>query len=53
MIASALVELSQYVDAESRDRYRAFADKQLRALAAPPYVGKDDRYCREARTSLE
>ena len=52
MIAAALVELSQYVDAESRARYRAFADKQLRALASPPYPGKDNRYCREALARL-
>jgi hypothetical protein len=38
IMASALIELSGYVDAESSDAYMAFAEKQVRALASPEYL---------------
>ncbi len=40
IMASALVELSQYVGAADRDRYRAFAVKQLLALSSDAYFSK-------------
>jgi len=42
IMASALVELSQYVGASDRGRYRAFAVKQLLALASPAYFSEGD-----------
>ena len=42
VIASALVELSQYVGAADRSRYRAFAVKQLLALSSPAYFSEGD-----------
>ena len=39
-MASALLELSQYVGGEDRARYRAFAVKQLLALASPEYFSE-------------
>ena len=42
VMASALVELSQYVGEADRVRYRAFAVKQLRALASPAYFSDGD-----------
>ena len=39
MAAAALVELSQYVGAVDRDRYRAFAEKRLLALSASASSG--------------
>ena len=42
IMASALIELSQYVGAEDRVRYRAFAVKQLLALASPAYFSEGD-----------
>ena len=42
VLASALLELSQYVDAETRARYRGFAVKQLLALASPAYFSEGD-----------
>ena len=39
-MASALIELSQYVGAEDRARYRAFAVRQLLALASPEYFSE-------------
>jgi len=40
IMASALLELSQYVGAEDRARYRAFAVKQLLSLASPAYFSE-------------
>ena len=37
LIASALLELGQYVDAEARKRYVGAAEDALRSLSAPPY----------------
>ena len=37
VMASALLELSRYVDAPLRRKYRAFAVKQLLSLASPAY----------------
>ena len=42
VMASALIELSQYVGEADRVRYRAFAVKQLRALASPAYFSDGD-----------
>ena len=42
IMASALVELSQYVGGADRARYRAFAVKQLLALASPTYFSDGD-----------
>ena len=39
-MASALLELSQYVGGADRARYRAFAVKQLLALASPEYFSE-------------
>ena len=41
-MASALLELSQYVDAHDRARYRSFAVKQLLSLASPAYFSEGD-----------
>ena len=41
-MASALLELSQYVGGEDRARYRAFAVKQLLALSSPAYFSEGD-----------
>ena len=41
-MASALLELSQYVDAPERARYRGFAVKQLLSLASPAYFSEGD-----------
>ena len=40
IMASALFELSRYVGEADRVRYRAFAVKQLAALASPAYLAK-------------
>jgi len=42
IMASGLLELSQYADAETRARYRAFAVKQLLALSSPAYFSEGD-----------
>ena len=42
IMASALVELSQYVGGADRARYRAFAVRQLLALASPAYFSEGD-----------
>ena len=42
IMASALLELSQYVDAAARVRYRGFAVKQLLSLASPAYFSEGD-----------
>ena len=42
VMASALLELSQYVDGAERARYRAFAVKQLLALSSPSYFSEGD-----------
>jgi len=41
-MASALVELSQYVGGEQRARYRGFAVKQLLSLASKAYFSEGD-----------
>ena len=38
IMASALIELSQYVDAESAQKYLQVAEKQIRTLASPQYL---------------
>jgi uncharacterized protein YyaL (SSP411 family) len=45
--ASALLELSHYVDAEEGARYRTLAEKQLRSLSSPKYrapVGENGNF---------
>ena len=42
IMASALLELSQYVGGADRAHYRAFAVKQLLALASPAYFSEGD-----------
>lgn len=42
VMASALIELSQYVGGADRVRYRAFAVKQLNALASSAYFSEGD-----------
>ena len=42
IMASALIELSQYVGGADRARYRAFAVKQLLALASSDYFSEGD-----------
>ena len=42
IMASALVELSQYVPGEKGVKYREFAIKQLLALASPAYFSEGD-----------
>ena len=42
IMASGLLELSQYVGAAERNRYRGFAVKQLLALASDDYFSKGD-----------
>ena len=52
MAAAALVELSQYVGAGDRDRYRAFAEKRLlalSALASSGAVAKDKHFLEASR----
>ena len=41
IIASALIELSQYVDDEVKERYLNIAEQQLRSLASPQYFAAD------------
>jgi len=48
VLASALLELSQYVDAGRRMRYREAAVRQLTALTSPRRFQPDDYYLREA-----
>ena len=43
--ASALVELSGYLPPEEGAKYRAFAVKQLLALASPAYFSEGDESC--------
>ena len=38
VIASALIELSDHVDAPRSARYRAFAERQLRSLSSETYL---------------
>ena len=38
IMASALLELSEYVDAPTALKYRQFAEKQIRTLASPEYL---------------
>jgi unsaturated chondroitin disaccharide hydrolase len=40
IMASALIELSGYVDPEKKSKYLAIAEKQLRVLASPAYMAK-------------
>ncbi len=40
IMASALIELSGYVDQETSARYLAVAEQQLRSLASPAYLAK-------------
>jgi hypothetical protein len=40
LIASALYELSDFVAPPAAERYRAFAESQVRALASPAYLAK-------------
>lgn len=40
IMASALLELSQFVDAERAVIYRTFAEKQIRTLASPDYTAR-------------
>jgi hypothetical protein len=40
IMASALIELSSYVDSELSAQYLAFAEKQLRTLSSPQYLAK-------------
>ena len=42
IMASGLLELSRYVDAEKAAKYRAFAVKQLLSLASEDYFSKGD-----------
>ena len=56
MAAAALVELSQYVGAVDRDRYRAFAEKLLLALTASARAGavaKDAHFLEASRMLRE
>lgn len=41
IMASALIELSQYVDHESSQKYLKIAEIQLRTLASPEYLAKE------------
>ncbi len=41
IMASALIELSQYVDQESSLKYLQIAEKQLRTLASPEYLANE------------
>lgn len=38
IVASALLDLARFADAGRADRYRAFAEAQLRSLASPAYL---------------
>jgi len=40
IMASALIELSGYVNAESKEKYLKVAETQLRSLASPAYMSK-------------
>jgi unsaturated chondroitin disaccharide hydrolase len=40
VICSALIELSQYVDAKTSKVYLAVAEKQIRSLSSPAYLAK-------------
>jgi rhamnogalacturonyl hydrolase YesR len=40
IMASALIELSRYVDQESADEYLRIAEKQLRTLSSPEYFAE-------------
>jgi hypothetical protein len=40
IMASALIELSQYVDQETSEKYLGIAEKQLRTLASDEYMAK-------------
>jgi uncharacterized protein YyaL (SSP411 family) len=40
IIASALIELSQYVDGEKKKTYREVAETQLRTLSSPEYTAQ-------------
>ena len=41
IMASALIELSGYVDPEAGNKYRQVAEIQLRSLASPAYLAKE------------
>ena len=41
ILASGLIELSQYVDAEKSARYLAAAEKMLRSLASDEYLAAE------------
>jgi hypothetical protein len=41
IMASALIDLCRYVDAESGKKYLGFAGKQLRSLASEEYLAKE------------
>jgi len=40
-MASGLIELSTYVDAEKAERYMAVAEKMLRTLASEEYLAEE------------
>ena len=42
IMASALIELANYVDAKKGEAYRNFATKQLLSLASPAYFSEGD-----------
>lgn len=41
IMASALLELGEYVDVITAKKYRQFAEKQLRTLASPEYLAEE------------
>ncbi|MDQ1296905.1 MAG: unsaturated chondroitin disaccharide hydrolase [Bacteroidota bacterium] len=45
IMASALIELSGYVDAETGKKYLGVAEKQLRTLSSPAYLAKEGTNC--------
>lgn len=40
IIASALIELSQFTQGESSNKYRSFAEQQIRSLTSPQYLAE-------------
>ncbi|MCU0473847.1 MAG: glycoside hydrolase family 88 protein [Bacteroidales bacterium] len=45
IMASALIELSGYVDTETGSKYLRIAEKQLRTLSSPAYLAKEGTNC--------
>lgn len=41
IVASALLELSSYVEGDKKDNYRKFAESSLMALSAAPYLAEE------------